>query len=57
MQGGYRYKRGSQLAAEMIHYYETYGVRDFFFHDALCNGSIKDFREFNQKLIGNYSYE
>ena len=55
MQGGYRYKRGSQLAAEMIHYYETYGVRDFFFHDALCNGSIKDFREFNQKLIEYYN--
>lgn len=54
MQGGFRYKRGDQLAAEMIHYYETYGVRNYFFHDALCNGSVKDFRQFNQCLIDYY---
>ena len=54
MQGGFRFKRGTQLAEEMIHYYETYGVTDFFFHDALCNGSVKDFREFNQTLIKYY---
>jgi hypothetical protein len=54
MQGGYRFKRGKQLANEMIHYYERYQVRDYFFHDALCNGSVKDFREFNQTLIDYY---
>ncbi len=54
MQGGFRYKRGTQLAAEMIHYYQQYGVRDYFFHDALCNGSIRDFREFNRSLIEFY---
>jgi len=54
MQGGFRFKRGTQLAAEMIHYYQQYGVRDYFFHDALCNGSIRDFREFNQTLIEFY---
>ena len=54
MQGGFRFKKGEQLAEEMIHYYETYGVTDFFFHDALCNGSVKDFRVFNQTLIKYY---
>ena len=51
---GYRPKSGDQLADEMIHYYETHGVKDFFFHDALCNGSVKDFRQFNLRLIKYY---
>lgn len=54
MHGGYRYKKGDRLADEMIHYYEKYQVKDFFFHDALCNGSVKDFRVFNQRLIAYY---
>jgi hypothetical protein len=54
MAGGFRFKRGDQLAAEMIHYYETYGVRNYFFHDALCNGSVRDFRQFNQTLVDYY---
>lgn len=54
MAGGFRFKRGDQLAAEMIHYYETYGVRNYFFHDALCNGSVRDFRQFNQILVDYY---
>lgn len=54
MAGGFRYKRGDRLAAEMIHYYETYGVRNYFFHDALCNGSVRDFRQFNQILVEYY---
>ena len=54
MQGGFRFKTGLQLANEMIHYYESYGVRDYFFHDALCNGSVKDFRQFNDILIEYY---
>jgi anaerobic magnesium-protoporphyrin IX monomethyl ester cyclase len=54
VQGGFRIKPGLHLANEMIHYYEQYGVRDFFFHDALCNGSMKDFRLFNQTLIAYY---
>ena len=55
MAGGFRFKRGDRLAAEMIHYYETYGVRNYFFHDALCNGSVRDFRQFNQALVNYYS--
>jgi hypothetical protein len=55
MAGGFRFKRGDRLAAEMIHYYETYGVRNYFFHDALCNGSVRDFRQFNQVLVDYYA--
>jgi hypothetical protein len=55
MHGGYRSKTGQQLANELIHYYETYGVKYFFFHDALCNGSMRDFREFNQTLVDYYA--
>jgi len=54
MAGGFRFKRGDRLANEMIHYYEQYGVKNYFFHDALCNGSIKDFRIFNQSLVEYY---
>jgi len=54
MQGGFRFKTGRQLADEMIHYYELYSVRDYFFHDALCNGSVRDFREFNSALLDYY---
>jgi len=54
MAGGYRVKQGRKLANELIHYYETYGVRNFFFHDALCNGDILVFREFNQTLLDYY---
>lgn len=54
MHGGYRYKKGDRLLAEMLHYHETHGVRDYFFHDALCNGSMKDFRIFNQGLVTYY---
>lgn len=54
MAGGFRFKRGDRLASEMIYYYETYGVRNYFFHDALCNGSIRDFKQFNQLLVEYY---
>ena len=54
MAGGFRFKRGDRLAAEMIHYYETYQVKNYFFHDALCNGSVRDFRQFNQILVDYY---
>jgi hypothetical protein len=54
MQGGFRYKKGDRLLSELLHYHEKYGVRDFFFHDALCNGSVKDFKIFNQGLITYY---
>lgn len=52
--GGFRSKNGIQLANEMISYYQTYGVTKFYFNDAVINGSIKDFRLFNSKLIEFY---
>jgi hypothetical protein len=54
MAGGFRFKRGDRLANEMIYYYENYKVRNYFFHDALCNGSVRDFRLFNQSLVDYY---
>jgi radical SAM superfamily enzyme YgiQ (UPF0313 family) len=52
--GKFRYKNGTRLSDELIHYYEQYKVKDFFFHDALCNGSVKDFKLFNQNLVNYY---
>lgn len=54
MHGGYRFKKGQRLLDEVLHYYQKYHVRDYFFHDALCNGSVKDFRIFNQGLVDYY---
>lgn len=55
MHGGFRFKKGERLFNEMIYYHEKYHVNDFFFHDALCNGSVKDFRVFNKKLTEYYN--
>jgi len=52
--GKFRYKQGDRLFEEMKHYYEKYDVHDFFFHDALCNGSVKDFKQFNNNLVEYY---
>lgn len=54
MQGGFRYKKGEILFNEMLSYHKQYNVNDFFFHDALCNGSVRDFRIFNKKLVEYY---
>jgi len=54
MHGGYRFKTGKRLFDEIVHYHKTYDVYDFFFHDALCNGSVKDFRIFNKSLVDYY---
>ena len=55
MHGKFRYKKGDKLFGEMITYYQKYDVRDYFFHDALCNGSVKDFRIFNTRLLEYYN--
>ena len=39
----YRYRSGANIAAEIIHNYETHGVKDFLFSDSLVNGSLKAF--------------
>ena len=52
--GGYRQKDGVKLGKELIHYYETYGVRHYYFHDDLINGDIKDFNNFLDTLLEYY---
>jgi len=52
--GGFRAKTGERLSQEIIHYYEKHEVENYFFHDALCNGSMKDFRIFNESLLEFY---
>lgn len=52
--GGFRSKNGHQLANEIISYYQQYNVTKFYFNDALINGSIKDFRLFNNNLVDFY---
>lgn len=53
-QGGFRAKNGRQLADELIHYYKEYNVTNFYFNDALINGSVKDLRLFNQCILDFY---
>lgn len=52
--GGFRYKDGLVLANEMIEYYHKYRVRNFYFNDALMNGSVRDFKMFLNRLIEFY---
>lgn len=46
----YRYRRGENVADEMIGIYEKYGIRNFAFTDSLINGGLKPFREMNIAL-------
>ena len=55
--GDYRGKSGRVLAEECIHYYDKYGVKDFYFHDDLMNGSLPDFRDFCNTLLKWYAYK
>lgn len=52
--GAYRAKDGVLLADEVIHYYETYGVKHYYFHDDLMNGNLKDFNNFIDKILFYY---
>ncbi len=53
--GAYRHRDGKSVAQEMIHYYETYGVQHYYFHDDLINGNLKDFRNFVDTLLDYYN--
>ena len=46
----FRYRSGQNIADEIIHNYETYGVTRFYFTDSLVNGSLKAFRDMCNKL-------
>ena len=48
--GRFRYRRGSDIANEMILQHQRHGVRVFEFTDSLVNGSFKAFREWLEIL-------
>lgn len=52
--GTYRRKDGKVLGKELIHYYEKYGVRHYYFHDDLINGNLDDFDAFLDTLLDYY---
>jgi anaerobic magnesium-protoporphyrin IX monomethyl ester cyclase len=43
----FRYRRGENVANEMIGIYQRYGIKNFAFTDSLINGGLKPFREMN----------
>ena len=51
----YTFRSGANVAEEMIHQYNKYGVTNFFFTDSLINGSIKSFRELYKTLNQYYA--
>jgi len=52
--GGFRSKSGQRLFEETIAYYESSGVKHYYFNDSLINGNLGDFRRFNQALLEYY---
>lgn len=47
----FRYKSGQHLAEEIYQTWKTTGITNFEFSDSLINGSIREFRCLNKKLI------
>lgn len=52
--GGFRSKPGDQLFEECVDYYHRYGTTNYYFNDSLINGDLKDFRQFNCRLVEYY---
>jgi len=52
--GKHRSKDGDKLAKEIIYYYESTGCRNFYFHDDLINGNLKDFKKFINQILDYY---
>jgi len=50
----YKYRDGTNIANEIIHHYQKYGTKSFYFTDSLINGSMKSFRDFCKTLILYY---
>lgn len=50
----YRYRSGVNVAEEMMHHYNKYGVTNFFFTDSLINGSKKSFEDLSRTLLQFY---
>lgn len=51
----YRYRSGNHIAKEIIHNYENFGIKSFYFTDSLVNGSFKAFDEMCT-VLANYKY-
>lgn len=47
----YRYKSGNRIADEIFYTWKTTGINSFEFSDSLVNGSIREFRKMNRRLI------
>jgi radical SAM superfamily enzyme YgiQ (UPF0313 family) len=47
----YRYRSGEDIAAEILHHYNTTGVKSFFFTDSLVNGSMSNFKALLEALV------
>jgi len=46
----FRYRRGTNVADEIIGIYQRYGIKNFAFTDSLLNGGLRPFREMNLVL-------
>ena len=46
----YRYKSGQNMAQEIIHNYEKFGVTNYYFTDSLVNGNQKNFMQMCEVL-------
>lgn len=49
----FRYRRGKNVADEMIGIYKKYGINKFRFTDSLINGGLKPFRDMNTYIVEN----
>jgi len=52
--GGFRSKPGDQLFEECVNYYHQHECTNYYFNDSLINGDLKDFRQFNRRLVEYY---
>lgn len=52
----YRWREGQNVADEIIHNYEKFGITKFYFTDSLVNGSNKSFADMCNKL-SNYNFD
>ena len=47
----YRFRPAKHMISEMVKHYEETGCINYFFHDSLINGSLKQFTELMEELI------
>lgn len=52
--GSFSFRTGVDIANELIHNYEEYGLTHFTFSDSLINGSVRDLRIMCKELIKYY---